>query len=161
MSRYVQFGEGNNLTNMSSSQVPASLHEKFTLLRYFAQYMDENLTEGGEAGKAKAGAGGGGGARTSSPSLAIPQIKRWIRAPKAIIMHLTNGTIQVRSSSSLLSLTRVAASKIKRYLLYGLTTTFLPGQLLQGPHQAHRGGGEAVAGHLHQLRAAVPLLGPG
>ena len=53
--------------------------------------------------------------RTSSPSLAIPQIKRWIRAPKAIIMHLTNGTIQVRSSSSLLSLTRVAPSKIKRF----------------------------------------------
>ena len=114
MSRYVQFGEGNNLTNMSSSQVPTSLHEKFTLLRYFAQYMDENLTEGGEAGKAKAGAGVGG-VRTSSPSLAIPQIKRWIRAPKAIIMHLTNGTIQVRSSSSLLSLTRIAASKIKRF----------------------------------------------
>ena len=81
---------------MSTAQVPASLHEKFTLLRYFAQYMDENLTEGGEAGKAKAGAGGGG-VKASSPSLAIPQIKRWIRAPKAIIMHLTNGTIQVRA----------------------------------------------------------------
>lgn len=98
----VQFGEGNNLTSMSSSQVPASLHEKFTLLRYFAQYMDENLTEGGEGGKvAKAGGGVGGQARPTSPGLAIPQIKRWIRAPKAIIMHLTNGTIQVRCSSLL------------------------------------------------------------
>ena len=87
---------------MSSGQVPQSLHEKFTLLRYFAQYMDENLTEGGEGGKVvKAGGGGGGGVgggavRPSSPSVAIPQIKRWIRAPKAIIMHLTNGTIQVK-----------------------------------------------------------------
>ena len=84
---------------MSSGQVPQSLHEKFTLLRYFAQYMDENLTEGGEGGKVvKAGGGGGGGGgavRPSSPNMAIPQIKRWIRAPKAIIMHLTNGTIQV------------------------------------------------------------------
>ena len=80
---------------MSSGQVPASLHEKFTLLRYFAQYMDENLTEGGEGGTrggAKLGPQRSGG---SNPNLAIPQIKRWIRAPKAIIMHLTNGTIQV------------------------------------------------------------------
>ena len=48
--RFVQFGEGNNLTTMNSGQVPPALHEKFTLLRYFAQYMDENLTEGGEGG---------------------------------------------------------------------------------------------------------------
>ena len=81
---------------MSSGQVPNSLHEKFTLLRYFAQYMDENLTEGGEAGAIR-----GQGAKllnkggSCNPNLAIPQIKRWIRAPKAIIMHLTNGTIQV------------------------------------------------------------------
>lgn len=81
---------------MSSGQVPASLHEKFTLLRYFAQYMDENLTEGGESGAragAKLGPQRSGG--NTNPNLAIPQIKRWIRAPKAIIMHLTNGTIQV------------------------------------------------------------------
>ena len=77
---------------MSAAQVPAALHEKFTLLRYFAQYMDENLTEGGEGG-------GGAGGRASNPNTAIPQIKRWIRAPKAIIMHLTNGTIQVRAGS--------------------------------------------------------------
>ena len=99
--RYVQFGEGNNLASMSANQVPASLHEKFTLLRYFAQYMDENLTEGGEGGRA--GTGGVPSVKTSpcglgrsSGNTAIPQIKRWIRAPKAIIMHLTNGTIQVR-----------------------------------------------------------------
>lgn len=85
---YIQFGEGNNVTSMASHQVPPSLHEKFTLLRYFAQYMDENLTEGGEGGRGK------GGPRQAASS-SIPQIKRWIRAPKAIIMHLTNGTIQV------------------------------------------------------------------
>jgi serine/threonine protein kinase len=86
---YVQFGEGNSVTALAAHQVPASLHEKFTLLRYFAQYMDENLTEGGEGGRAvRPGQG-------RSHSSAIPQIKRWIRTPKAIIMHLTNGTIQV------------------------------------------------------------------
>ena len=94
--RFVQFGEGNNLTTMNSGQVPPALHEKFTLLRYFAQYMDENLTEGGEGGKAVKAGAGAGAVRPSSPNVAIPQIKRWIRAPKAIIMHLTNGTIQVK-----------------------------------------------------------------
>ena len=94
--RFVQFGEGNNLTTMNSGQVPPALHEKFTLLRYFAQYMDENLTEGGEGGKAVKAGAGTGAVRPSSPNVAIPQIKRWIRAPKAIIMHLTNGTIQVK-----------------------------------------------------------------
>ena len=81
------------MTSMASHQVPSSLHEKFTLLRYFAQYMDENLTEGGEGGRGK------GGPRQASSS-SIPQIKRWIRAPKAIIMHLTNGTIQVSRTIS-------------------------------------------------------------
>merc|ERR1740128_299442 len=82
---YIQFGEGLSVSTMSSQQVPPLLHEKFTLLRYFAQYMDQNLTEGGDS------------VRKSSArcQTAIPQIKRWIRTPKAIIMHLTNGTIQV------------------------------------------------------------------
>lgn len=93
---YIQFGEGSNVTSMSASQVPPSLHEKFTLLRYFAQYMDENLTEGGEGCRTTPGKaiGSGAGVRHAS-SASIPQIKRWIRTPKAIIMHLTNGTIQV------------------------------------------------------------------
>jgi len=86
---YIQFGEGSSVSTMSTQHVPTSLHEKFTLLRYFAQYMDENLTEGGEAGS--------GRVKPCPRAMAtpIPQIKRWIRTPKAIIMHLTNGTIQV------------------------------------------------------------------
>lgn len=53
--------------------------------------MDENLTEGGEGARGSRQ----GLVRTASSS-SIPQIKRWIRTPKAIIMHLTNGTIQVK-----------------------------------------------------------------
>ena len=65
------------------------------LISLLVQYMDENLTDGGEGGRN----GRPGVVRTTSSS-AIPQIKRWIRTPKAIIMHLTNGTIQVGSISS-------------------------------------------------------------
>lgn len=89
---YIQFGEGNSVASMAIAQVPPSLHEKFTLLRYFAQYMDENLTEGGEGGRLPGKALVG---VKHAASCTIPQIKRWIRTPKAIIMHLTNGTIQV------------------------------------------------------------------
>ena len=84
------------MATMSTQHVPTSLHEKFTLLRYFAQYMDENLTEGGEGG----GRGGKLGPPRPPHATPIPQIKRWIRTPKAIIMHLTNGTIQVGPISS-------------------------------------------------------------
>ena len=58
----------------------------------FLQYMDENLTDGGEGGRS----GRPGGLIRTTSSSSIPQIKRWIRTPKAIIMHLTNGTIQVQ-----------------------------------------------------------------
>jgi hypothetical protein len=84
--------------------VPPALQEKVILLRYFAQYMDENLTEGGDSsgrGHRTAAAATNSSSRTpvggglTPPPGIIPQIKRWIRTSKAIIMHLTNGTIQV------------------------------------------------------------------
>jgi hypothetical protein len=88
---YIQFGEGGSSSTLSSHQVPNALQEKFTLLRYFAQYMDENLTEGGET----AGMRAARRPTAAGRAVTIPQIRRWIRTPKAIIMHLTNGTIQV------------------------------------------------------------------
>jgi hypothetical protein len=57
--------------------------------------MDENLTEGGETAGRSARTPAGPTSR-AGPYAVIPQIKRWLRTPKAIIMHLTNGTIQVR-----------------------------------------------------------------
>jgi hypothetical protein len=66
--------------------------------------MDENLTEGGDSsgrGHRTAAAATNSSSRTpvggglTPPPGIIPQIKRWIRTSKAIIMHLTNGTIQV------------------------------------------------------------------
>jgi hypothetical protein len=99
---YIQFGEGGSscTSNLPAHQVPPALQEKVILLRYFAQYMDENLTEGGDS----SGRGHRTAAATNSSSRTpngpppgiIPQIKRWIRTSKAIIMHLTNGTIQVQ-----------------------------------------------------------------
>lgn len=66
--------------------LPAWLQERYQLLRYFATYMEENLTEAGDS-------------RTARPAAArlsvIPHVRRWDRTPKSIIMQLSNGTFQI------------------------------------------------------------------
>ena len=70
--------------------MPSYLSERLTLLRYFSQYMDENLTEGGDSQAA------GHLAPARRPSAApFVHMKRWVRTPKAIIMQLDNSTLQV------------------------------------------------------------------
>lgn len=67
--------------------LPSYLMERLTLLRYFAQYMDENLTEGGDSQQDQ-----------TSPvhrRRSFVHMKRWVRTPKAIIMQLDNNTLQV------------------------------------------------------------------
>ncbi|XP_054712021.1 serine/threonine-protein kinase PLK1-like [Uloborus diversus] len=80
----VEFHDNNGkLSTYSHSSVPSQLLERFTLLKYFAQYMDENLTEGGEL---------------QSKDLVrkkIPFMKRWLRSSNAIIMQLSSGTLQI------------------------------------------------------------------
>ncbi|XP_043230271.1 serine/threonine-protein kinase PLK1-like [Amphibalanus amphitrite] len=71
------------------SQVPSLLQERFTLLRYFSQYMDENLTEGGET------RGTAAGAQLPPPPAPEVHMRRWVRTHKAIIMQLSNGTLQI------------------------------------------------------------------
>lgn len=73
------------LTVISPHQVPQQLRERYTLLAYFAQYMDENLTEGGETREVEWGKRKG----------LIPHMKRWLRTSRAIIMQLSTGGLQV------------------------------------------------------------------
>ena len=74
--------------------LPSYLMERLTLLRYFAQYMDENLTEGGDSQQQQE--------QASTPSTSpvhrrrsFVHMKRWVRTPKAIIMQLDTNTLQV------------------------------------------------------------------
>lgn len=89
-------------SSYSTSALPGYLTERLTLLRYFAQYMDENLTEGGDS-RGGPGAPASPASRRSSgppPATAAPgfvHMKRWVRTPKAIIMQLDNSTLQVRA----------------------------------------------------------------
>lgn len=68
------------------SSLPAWLQERYQLLRYFATYMEENLTEAGDNRAVRAG---------HSRVPAIPHVRRWDRTPKSIIMQLSNGTFQI------------------------------------------------------------------
>ena len=68
-----------------AGSLPAWLQERYQLLRYFATYMEENLTEAGDVRSSRAVVGRGN---------VIPHVRRWDRTPKSIIMQLSNGTFQ-------------------------------------------------------------------
>ncbi|CAG0879237.1 unnamed protein product [Cyprideis torosa] len=92
---YVEFRNSNgSLSVHPAHSVPSSLQERFTLLRYFVQYMDENLMEGGDPLRRNLGSQMTPPPRgtTGDP---LPQMKRWVRSQKATVMQLTNGTVQV------------------------------------------------------------------
>lgn len=79
------------------NSLPTYLMERLTLLRYFAQYMDENLTEGGDSSQSNNNQQQP--ATTPRRSSSFVHMKRWVRTPKAIIMQLDNNTLQVTSYS--------------------------------------------------------------
>lgn len=83
----VEFTDSSGrLTVHQAGTLPAWLQERYQLLRYFATYMEENLTEAGDS-------------RATRSAVArmpvIPHVRRWDRTPKSIIMQLSNGTFQI------------------------------------------------------------------
>ncbi|EFX82812.1 hypothetical protein DAPPUDRAFT_302355 [Daphnia pulex] len=84
-------------SSYSLNALPSYLMERLTLLRYFAQYMDENLTEGGDSQQQQQQE-----QASTTPSTSpvhrrrsFVHMKRWVRTPKAIIMQLDNNTLQI------------------------------------------------------------------
>ncbi|KAJ3602070.1 hypothetical protein NHX12_029830 [Muraenolepis orangiensis] len=70
---------------LSVSSFPPALSKKITLLKYFRNYMSEHLL--------KAGANM---ARRDGDELArLPYLSYWFRTRSAIVLHLTNGTVQM------------------------------------------------------------------
>ncbi|KAH8035531.1 hypothetical protein HPB51_006287 [Rhipicephalus microplus] len=66
------------------SGLPPSLQEKYGLLKYFAHYMEENLTEGGDVPK--------GSGRKKKP---LVYLQRWMRTDRAVVMQLSCSMLQV------------------------------------------------------------------
>lgn len=55
------------------------------LLAYFRSYMQENLIK----------AGGSVPPREGDELARLPYLRQWFRTSRAVVMHLTNGTLQV------------------------------------------------------------------
>ena len=67
-------------------QYPAMLEKKVKLLNYFMNYMKEHLLKAGANMELK----------ERDELSRIPALKTWFRTSRAVVMHLTNGTLQVK-----------------------------------------------------------------
>uniref|UniRef100_A0A672Z5C2 Serine/threonine-protein kinase PLK n=1 Tax=Sphaeramia orbicularis TaxID=375764 RepID=A0A672Z5C2_9TELE len=92
--RLIMYADGDSLqyinktaaeSYLSVRSYPQTLNKKITLLKYFRNYMSEHLL--------KAGANI---ARREGDELArLPYLSLWFRTKSAIVLHLTNGTVQI------------------------------------------------------------------
>nr|XP_057931544.1 serine/threonine-protein kinase PLK1 [Doryrhamphus excisus] len=92
--RLIMYADGDSLqyidkataeSYMSMRSYPPALNKKITLLKYFRNYMSEHLL--------KAGANM---ARREGDELArLPYLSLWFRTKSAIVLHLSNGTVQI------------------------------------------------------------------
>uniref|UniRef100_A0A1A8FIC4 Serine/threonine-protein kinase PLK n=1 Tax=Nothobranchius korthausae TaxID=1143690 RepID=A0A1A8FIC4_9TELE len=92
--RLIMYADGDSLqyidktaaeSYLSVRSFPSNLNKKITLLKYFRNYMSEHLL--------KAGANM---ARREGDELArLPYLSLWFRTKSAIVLHLSNGTVQI------------------------------------------------------------------
>lgn len=92
--RLIMYADGDSLqyidkmaaeSYLNVRTYPQTLNKKITLLKYFRNYMSEHLL--------KAGANI---ARREGDELArLPYLSVWFRTKSAIVLHLTNGTVQI------------------------------------------------------------------
>ncbi|KAI3384445.1 hypothetical protein SNEBB_001280 [Seison nebaliae] len=68
----------------SSETFPDSLYKKFVLLKYFKNYMKDNLLKTGSEQE-----------RRGNEMARWPYLRHWFRTRSAIILHFSNGTLQL------------------------------------------------------------------
>ncbi|XP_066581564.1 serine/threonine-protein kinase polo [Prorops nasuta] len=76
--------EGNELY-YTIKDYPTSLEKKMKLMNFFLKYMNEHLMK----------AGGSVAVEQSDAMSRIPYIHQWFRTQTAVVMQLTNGTVQI------------------------------------------------------------------
>lgn len=70
---------------MTVQNYPSVIEKKMKLLTYFKRYMTEHLVKAGASA-----------VMAESDSISrIPHLHTWFRTMSAVVMHLTNGTVQV------------------------------------------------------------------
>ncbi|XP_057299857.1 serine/threonine-protein kinase PLK1-like isoform X2 [Hydractinia symbiolongicarpus] len=83
--RLQYFDEDRNIFRFSVNNIPEDLSRKVTLLNYFSNYMDKHLLKGGDLEDPTK--------QDTFPEMAIIDI--WFRTDKAMVMYLSDGTLQV------------------------------------------------------------------
>ncbi|XP_053550836.1 serine/threonine-protein kinase PLK1 [Bombina bombina] len=82
----LQYIERNNTESyLNVRSYPAALTKKITLLKYFRNYMSEHLLK----------AGANITPREGDELARLPYLRTWFRTRSAIILHLSNGTVQI------------------------------------------------------------------
>ncbi|XP_072319656.1 serine/threonine-protein kinase PLK1 [Eucyclogobius newberryi] len=92
--RLIMYADGDSLqyidkttaeSYLSVRSYPQPLNKKITLIKYFRNYMSEHLLKTGA-----------NVVRREGDELArMPYLSLWFRTKSAIVMHLTNGTVQI------------------------------------------------------------------
>merc|ERR1719308_628306 len=67
------------------NEFPCTVEKKVKLLNYFKNYMKEHLLKAGANMELK----------ERDELSRIPALKTWFRTSRAVVMHLTNGTLQI------------------------------------------------------------------
>jgi len=83
--RLQYFDEDRNIFRFSVNNIPDDLSRKVTLLNYFSNYMDKHLLKGGDLDE--------GDNHEVFTEISIIDI--WFRTDKAMVMYLSDGTLQV------------------------------------------------------------------
>ncbi|XP_069760783.1 serine/threonine-protein kinase PLK1 isoform X2 [Narcine bancroftii] len=92
--RLIMYNDGESLqyidrntaeTYLNFRSYPPSLSKKATLLKYFRNYMSEHLLK----------AGANITPREGDELARLPFLRTWFRSRSAIVLHLSNGTVQI------------------------------------------------------------------
>jgi len=80
---YIDYEQSEHYYTLN--EFPATVEKKVKLLNYFRNYMREHLLK----------AGANMEVREEDALSRIPALKTWFRTSRAVVMHLTNGTMQI------------------------------------------------------------------
>ncbi|XP_024073621.1 serine/threonine-protein kinase PLK1 [Terrapene carolina triunguis] len=92
--RLIMYNDGDSLQYIEQNSTesyftvrsyPSALTKKITLLKYFRNYMSEHLLK----------AGANITPREGDELARLPYLRTWFRTRSAIILHLSNGTVQI------------------------------------------------------------------
>uniref|UniRef100_A0A1I7TKM6 Serine/threonine-protein kinase PLK n=1 Tax=Caenorhabditis tropicalis TaxID=1561998 RepID=A0A1I7TKM6_9PELO len=82
---YIEKSNKEHYFSMNAREFPQTLNKKVTLLKYFRSYMNDHLVKAGEGSEQRAG----------DDLARLPTLRVWFRTKSAIVLHLSNGTVQI------------------------------------------------------------------